>query len=164
MPKPASFELSADTRLLLQRLKKVPMGETITYDALTAEIGKKVSGATPALQSARRVLMRDDQTVFSPIRGVGLQRLNDEAIVSATEANRDAIRRKAKKAAREVTCVQDYNALPPAKQLRHTAALSVFTAIAEMASDRGVKRVETAAHGRSGELPISQTLAAFAEG
>jgi hypothetical protein len=161
MTKPMSFEMSADTRLLRQELAKVKVGETISYEKLSAAISKNVSGGTASLQSARNSLLKNDRIVFAVVRCVGLQRLGDEEIVDASQARRDSIRRGAKRAAREITCVADYSSLSAPKQLLHTAALSVFTAIAEMSSDKGVERVKGAAQGRSGELPIAQTLAAF---
>lgn len=156
------FEMSADTRLLRQALAAVPAGGSIGYQDLSAAISKPVGGGTASLQSARNSLLRDEGIVFSPVRGVGLCRLTDAQIVAASAQDLGGLRRKAKKAARKITSVSDYSTLPAADQLRHTAALSVFTAVAGLTSESGVKRVEAAANGRSGELPIAETMKAFA--
>lgn len=159
--KPAMFEMSPDTRLLRQRLRTVAVGGTITYAELGSVISKPVTGSFPALQSAIRSLLRHDAIVFAAIRGVGLKRLNDEDIVSVADRDVDGVRRKAKRGVLKLSSVADYSALPPAKQLAHTARMSVLTAVAHMATDGGMKKVEAAAAGRSGELPISDTLRAF---
>lgn len=159
--KPAAFEISADTRLVLQRLREVTVGELVTYRELGAAISKDLSGASGCLHRAREKLVRNEQIVFSVVRNVGLRRLNDRDIVAATAGDVGAIRRHAKRAVRKVTSISDFAALPSADQLRHTAALSIFAAVAEVSSEKGLKRVEKAAQGRSGELPIAQTLSAF---
>lgn len=162
MTKPAVFEMSADTRLLRQALSRVAVGATISYESLSAEISKPVSGSFAALHSARDSLLRHDRIVFSVIRGEGLKRLDDREIISAGDEDVSAIRRKSRKALRKLTAIADYNALSPADQLRHTATVSIFAAVADMATDKGVKKVEATAQGRSGELPIALTLSAFA--
>jgi hypothetical protein len=156
-----SFEMSSSTRLLRQRLREVPIGETVSYADLGIAAGHPVDGGTPSLRYALRSLVRDDQMVFGVVRKVGFQRLTDEQIVSASDADTAGLRRKAKRAAVKITAVQNYAAMTPKSQLAHTTRLSIFTAVASMASDQGIKRVETVAKGRASELPISETLRAF---
>ncbi|MFN3891955.1 MAG: hypothetical protein ACK4MV_16290 [Beijerinckiaceae bacterium] len=158
-----SFEMSADARLLRQRLALVKIGEVISYDDLGKEISKHVSGAFPALHTARRSLLNNDGYVFAVIRGEGLKRLSDEEIVSASDQDVNRIRRTAKRGARKLASVADYSSLSNAAQLRHTTRLSVMTAVAHMASSKGIEKLEEPAKGRAKELPISETLAAFAK-
>lgn len=158
-----SFEMSADARLLRQRLAAVKIGESVTYADLSREISKPVDGAFPALQTARRSLLNNDGYVFAVIRGEGLKRLSDEEIVAASDQDVNRIRRTAKKGARKLASVQDYGAMSNASQLRHTTRLSVMTAVAHMASSKGIEKLEEPAKGRAKELPISETLAAFAK-
>lgn len=155
------FEMSADSRLLYQRLRRAAVDEVVTYTELSAEIHRPVSGATPALRTAIDAARRDDDIVFAAVRGIGMKRLNDVDIVDQSTADAVAIRRRAKRAAVKLTKVSDYSALPAGKQLEHTARLSIFAAIAEISSDKSIRKVAAAAGGRAGELPISETLRAF---
>lgn len=160
MTKPL-FQMSADARLLYQRLIRVPVDGTVTYADLLAEISRPVSGAFGALHTAVRRVRRDHDMVFAAVRGVGLHRLTDLEIVGAAAADGRSLRRRARVAAEKLTKVQDYAALPPRAQIEHTARLSIFAAIAEMSTDKAVDKVIAVASGRSGELPIAATLAAF---
>lgn len=155
------FQMSADARLLYQRLTKVGVGEEISYDVLASEISRPVSGATTALQTAVRNARKNDDMVFAAIRGVGLKRLEDAEIIASATQGTVSIRRRARKEAEKLTKIRDYGALPQAKQIEHTARLSIFGAIAEMANEKSVKKIEAIAGNRAGELPIAQTLAAF---
>lgn len=159
--KPAIFEMSPDTRLIRQRLREMKVGDFVSYTDLSSLISKPVSGATSSLQSAVGSLLRQDSIVFSVIRGEGLKRLNDSEIVAASDCDVDAVRRRAKKAATKITSVQDFAKLTSKEQLAHTTKLSIFTAVASMASDKGIKAVANVATGRSSELPIAETLRAF---
>ena len=156
-----SFEMSANTRLTKQCLASVKLGESITYADMSAYVGCAIKGGSPCVQSAQRSLLINDNIVFSPIRGVGLQRLTDEQIIAASVSDTDSIRRKARKSMKRITSIHDFSGLPPASQLQHTARLSIFSAIAELSRDSTVKKLEKAVSGRATELPIAETLKAF---
>jgi hypothetical protein len=158
-----NFEMSADARLLKQRLATMKPGDFISYADLSREIAKNVSGVTSALHTARRSLLNNDGFVFAVERGRGLKRLGDEEIVTASDQDVNRIRRSAKKGARKLASVADYAAMSNPAQLRHTTRLSVMTAVAHMASSKGIQKIEASANGRAKELPISETLAAFAK-
>jgi len=155
------FQLSADTRFLMQRLRSLPIGGTITYEALGQEIGRKVHGGLPALGSARRILLRDDNMVFDVIMGEGLKRLNDVEIVGTSHRTAKKIKRAAQRGVRTLTAVGDFSALPREAQMRHTAAVSVFGVIAEFTKEPNIEKIEKIAEGHRGELPIAATLDAF---
>lgn len=161
MSKQPSFELSADIRFLLQELRKVGIGDTASYETLSSAIGKTVSGTFSALHTAIRRLLRDDGIVFANIRGVGFKRLDDEEIVRLGESETDATRRRARRTVRKLTAVRDYSSMPAPAQLRHTALVSVNAMIADVTRDQSIKKVEKASGGRSGELPIAQTIKAL---
>lgn len=158
-----SFEMSADARLLRQRLATMKPGDYVSYAELSTEIAKAVDGTTSALHTARRSLLNKDCFVFAVERGKGLKRLVDGEIVSASDQDVNRIRRAAKRGARKLASVENYAAMPNDAQLRHTTRLSVMTAVAHMASNTGIKKIEASATGRAKELPISETLAAFAK-
>jgi hypothetical protein len=155
------FQMSADTRFLVQRLSKASVGDLITYEDLSREVGKAVSGSFSALTSARRALLRDQQRVFDVVTGKGLKRLNDIEIVATGERTSQRIRRTARRGVRTLTAVADFSSLPREYQMRHTAAVSIFGVIAEMSTHNGIAKVEKIAENMAAPLPIAQTLAAF---
>lgn len=155
------FTLSADTRLLAQRLRSVAEGETITYRTLGEAIGGAVDGSTSSLHSARRILMRDHMVVFDVITGVGLKRLADRDIVATTGRMARDLRRAAERGVATLTCVKDFGALPRADQMRHTAVTATLCAIAQMTAEKALASIEAKVTPTMHELPISQTLAMF---
>lgn len=154
------FEMSADARFLIQRLSKLRMGESISYAELTKEVGKKVTGSFGALQTAKKRLLEDENMRFEPVRGVGLRRLTDGEIVSAAKENISRLRKGAKSSSRKLFAA-DFSSLNNREQLNYTTHLSVFGAVASMTTQKGIDKVERSLGGRSGELPIAETLAAF---
>lgn len=157
--KPALFELSADTRFIRQRLHEMAPGDTVSYADLSAIIGKTVSGETSALGSARRSLIKEGY-VFSPVRGQGIRRLTDAEVVSAADGDIDGMRRKARRAGMKLSTVSVEN-LPPDKQIAHAAKSSIAGAVAAITTATAVQKIEKAAAGRSGELPIAETMKAL---
>lgn len=155
------FTISADTRLLAQRLRAVGEGETIAYADLSAEIGRTVRGDTKALHTARRILQRDHMIIFDVITGAGLKRLGDRDIVASTSRMTREIRRRAERGAATLACVGDFGALPRADQMRHTAVAATLCAIAQMSGEKALKKIEDQVTPTVKELPIHQTLSMF---
>lgn len=156
-----SFQMSADARLIYQRMKLASFGETIPYAQIEAQVSRPITAIRGAIQTARRRLLRDDGMVFANVRGVGLMRCSDAAIVDGATADTVAIRRRASRAVEKLTKVADFSALPPARQLEHTTRMSVLGAIATMTRESSLQKVRTAAQGRSRELPMAETIRAF---
>lgn len=157
--KPAQFELSADTRFIRQRLHELRPGDSVPYTELSALINKTVEGATPALQSAKRSLLKEGY-VFAPIFGEGIKRLADDEVVTAADGDIATMRRRARKAGMKLSTVS-YEQLTPTKQLALTAKVSIVGAIAAIATGRAIVAIEKVASGKSGELPIAETMRAL---
>lgn len=160
MTKPL-FQMSADSRLLYQRMKAVEIGETVPLGDLEGAVSRPMAEIRGAISTARRRLLRDDGMVFISVPGVGYLRCTDEHIVDGAVADTVALRRKAGVAAEKLTKVRDFAALTPAKQIEHTTRLSVLSAIASLTKEPAIERVRKAAQGRATELPLAETLAAF---
>ncbi len=136
------FNLSSETKAIADILRLVNVGTVIDYARLTRSIGRDVqSAARSALTSARHVVMREERMVFDVVRGIGLKRLNDVEIVDSGDKDRASIHRRARKAARKVTCVE-YDSLPKEKQVKHNATLAVLGVMAELSTAKGLARVE----------------------
>ena len=157
-------EMAPETRIVIDRLKRMQIGDVVTYGELSAACGKPVSGQTFNLATARRFLVKHNHMVFEAIRNVGLRRLDDtELATSASDKFVEKSRRHAKRSAQKMACIEDYSRLSPAAQLAHTIKISFFGAIAYMARKGQLEKASQAVAGRSGELPISETLKAFSK-
>lgn len=156
-----TFQASADSRLIYQRMKKTAIGETILTTDIEEAVSRPVGRIRGAIQTARRRLLKDDGMVFASIPGIGYMRCTDENIIDNSVADTNAIRRRAGRAAEKLSKVSDYAALTPAKQLEHTTRLSVLGAIASMTREPAIERVRQAAQGRASELPLAETVRAF---
>jgi alkylated DNA nucleotide flippase Atl1 len=157
-------EMAPETRIVIDRLKRMQIGDVVTYGELSAACGKPVSGQTFNLATARRFLVKHNHMVFEAIRNVGLKRLDDtELATSASDKFVEKSRRHAKRSAQKMACVEDYSRLSPAAQIAHTIKISFFGAIAYMARKGQLEKASRAVAGRSGELPISETLKAFSK-
>lgn len=157
--KPAQFELSADTRFLRQKLHEMKPGDTLTYAELSQAVSKPVKGSFSALQSAKRSLLKEGY-VFSAVVGEGIKRLTDGEVVSAADGDITSMRRRARKAGLKLSTVS-YDTLAPEKQLSLSAKSSIIGAVAALTTAKAITRMEKAVTGRSGELPIAETMKAL---
>lgn len=158
--KPA-FEMSIDTRVIYDRLKSAAIGQTVTFDELSKELGRKVEGDSSNIQSALRRLVNTDGIVFDNVRGLGYKRLNDVEIVNTSERDREGMRRQARKIVKRLTCVSNFDALPNDMKIKHNAALSGFGAIAAIMTPGAMKKLEASVEQASQQLPLAKTLEAF---
>lgn len=150
------FRLSSDSKALAKELEAVEVGATVSYSQLTAAIGRDVQGGgRGALETARRIVQRDHRAVFDVVRNTGLKRLADSEIVDLSDRARDGLRHSARRIAKKLVCV-DYQKLTAAHQCKHNAALSMFGAIAEMATDTAQRRLEKNIQANTEQLPAAK--------
>jgi hypothetical protein len=140
-----TFRRSYETQALVERLSRLEQGQSLAYADLAAAAGCPVTGATPALASARRIVETETGAVFAVDRGLCVRRLTDAEIVEATPGARTRIARAAKNAARRLAGVQDYAGLTDAQKRAHQAHAAIYAIIADAASRPSVKRLETTA-------------------
>jgi hypothetical protein len=91
---------------------------------------------------------------------VALEYAEMVAVIDAADSDIAAMRRKARRSGVKLATVS-YDALPEGKKLAFTAKASIVGAIAALATNKAVAKLEKAAGGRSGELPITETLKAL---
>lgn len=154
------FEMSIDTRMLYDLLKKATVGEVISFARMAEVLGRPVEGSTSNLQSALHRL-EGEGVAFANVRGRGYQRMNDVEVVNTAEEAREAIKRKAKRAVKRLTCVQDFDRLPNDLKVKHNAAISGFGAIAAIMSPGRMKTLEEQVARAGAQLPLAKTLEAF---
>lgn len=155
------FEMSIDTRITYDLLMKAAIGETVTYAAIAKELGRPVSGAEPHLQSALHRCLSNDNRVFANVSRVGYKRLGDVEIVATGERETEMLRRRAKRAGKRLTCVENFDGLPNDMKVKHNTYLSMFGAISAMTKTGAVKKLEGEVFRAQAALPLAKTLEAF---
>lgn len=159
-----SFELSVDTRFLYERLVRTPVGATVTYRELGDEIGRAVDGSDGNLASALRRAFQIDGLVFANVPKLGYRRLTDAEIVKSATRDVEAVRRRARRAGKKLTKVQDFSAMTQQERTEHNAHLSIFAAITQMTKPNAVRVVESRVASTGRELPFAETIEAFRRG
>ena len=154
------FELSPDTRLLTDELLKMKPGDDLTHKEMSELLSRNIDGSSAPLLSARRRAEKEDGFVFGTIRGVGVQRLSDTEIVDLGETGAKGIRRAARRTARRVSNVKDFDAMPAEIKARHNGALALFGGIMAAAKASTLRRLEKAANS-SGVLSLGRTFELF---
>lgn len=155
-------QTSVDARLLYERLVTLNIGESISYAALSAVVGRNVQDeAHGILRTARRMAEREDQIVFGTIVGEGLRRLSDPEIVDTGDHAMLRLRRTARRGANTVTAVGDFNALPNDKKIKHNTLLSLLGTVAAFVRPSVMKKLETSVANNAGKLSVGDTLKAF---
>lgn len=155
-----TFQVSIDTKLVVDRFKQAAVGEVVSFKALSEALGRKVEGDCPNVQSALRILL-NDHTVFENVRSIGYKRLNDVEIVGTAERDREALRRRAKKTVKRLSSVREFDKLPNDMKIKHNAAMSGFGAIAAMLTTGRMKRLEEKVEVAQQQLPLAKTLECF---
>jgi hypothetical protein len=121
-----NFQASVETRQIYDMLSAAAVGEIVSYSALSAAIGADVrKTATPAMHSARRMLIRDARMVFDAVRGVGLQRLTDSEITNSGSRYLRRVRSTSRRERRRMEVV-NYSGLNDSDRLRYNAHMATL--------------------------------------
>lgn len=157
-------ELSSDTRVIASRLCKLEPGQVISYDELNTLIAGNVrNGKAHNLHSARRVISREHGIATGTVRGVGVKRLMPGELPSIGDEACQRARRTARRGVKRLIEAASKTTMDQTTSTMLHARVSLLGAIAHAGSTSGIKRVEQElANTKSGELPVSRTLALFA--
>jgi len=102
-PKP-TFIAGVDAQTLAKRLANATEGEVITYTELSALVGGNVQFKKAyALNTAKSIVLRENQFVFGAQRGVGIIRLTPELTVNDAESRTKSVKRKIARTTRRLT-------------------------------------------------------------
>ena len=156
------FSRSYDVQQLVERLSAAKVGETIAYQEIDALIGgdHRQGKYAGRVQSARRILQHERRYVFAVETGIGLVRLDDNAIVKTGAESIEKIRRESVRGAKKLACV-DYDKLDQAARQKHDAAASHLAVLAECARPATTKAITKAVEVENKKLTFEATLAAF---
>ena len=91
--------LSPDRRLLADAFKAVPVGETLSFDAMSETLGAPILTRRYLIPGAIKLAAQETGAIFASVRGVGYMRLPpaDAHLIGASSRRR--IRRGARRAA-----------------------------------------------------------------
>jgi hypothetical protein len=155
------MEMSAETKLLAEMLRGVAEGEVCTYADMSAMIERDVrAGARGALNSARRILLRDDRIVFDVVIGTGVKRMTPAEIANS-EKGVNRIRGATIKELK-VQAVAAAGELCNEDRTKLNTRLSVLGAIHHCTDSRKIAKLQKhISSSGAGELAIGQTLEAM---
>lgn len=157
----AICEVAQDTRILAGRLGRLNPGELVTYNELSAIIGRDVrTDARPTLASARRIAQRDQRIALGCVHKAGIKRLDGAELPSVGDDAIACIRRKATRASRLMLTAAENVTLTDEARLQLNARASSLGTIALCASAKACARIETAVKNNGNlELSTAATLA-----
>lgn len=154
--KKPSFLIGPATIAVAQLLRESVVGYITTHEELRAAIGIDIgeNRYRSAVGSARRILEREHGMLFDAVIGVGYQRLSNEEKSSRGDKRLGEIRRKAKRAASELSTV-DIGELSNQQQATHLAKAAMFKMIERSTRSDVHKRLAVeAATNKSKDLDL----------
>ena len=155
------FKLSVDTQTLMGILEKAQIGDIIPYHTLTETIRRDVTlEGRGAMDSARRILMRDKQIVFDAIRGVGLKRLSDQEITETSPRFINQARRKAAKGLKTLACA-NYAQLSQEQKTQHNVGAAILGVMKLAGATSSVNKIKSLSLSKSEPPRIEDVLGAF---
>jgi len=157
------FVKSVDTKKVVEVLLQVPPNGTVSYADLSKVIGRDVTKeARHVLESARRIVFAQEQTIFDAIRGEGIKRADDIAVINSLDDGFAKIRRTAKRYNRRAEHgVKDFNALPNDLKIKHNTARSMLGVVEHIMKQSQVKQFEVKVAKAADSLSLASTLEAF---
>lgn len=155
-------QISVDTEIIFKRITDLEIGETATYQELSALIGRPIQGeAYGNLCTARRKAFNERQMVFGTIRNEGIRRLDD---AGRLVAGRDQISRsrKAARKARRIVATVDPEKLSEDDRRTYESAVMTSTVLELVTKPSKQKRLESAIREAKARIPVADVLKLFA--
>ena len=154
--------LAHDTKMIIERLRKVSPGEEVSYEEINKLVGRNVqNGARSNLISARRYVERESQIVFGVVFGKGLKRLLNHEIPYVADQALARVGRLARRTGRSIDCV-DFEALTEKDRVAHNARKGILAVLAHGVRSTTVQRIEGAVSNANGKvLPELKVIEQF---
>lgn len=163
-PSKSIAEISVDTQVLMEALKKVLPNEVVKYSDLSllikSDVQKKARGY---LNTARKRLMHDDSIVFESVLGVGLKRCDDSAIVDTIDHTTKRIRSVARRGGRKLSCAK-YANLTKDEKLKFDTGISMLGVVSLFTKPDSQKTIEMGVKAANQKLPTNKLLELFTGG
>ena len=157
-------EMSVDTRILYERLKKAQVNELVTYQELNDLIKRNVQGeAYFVMATARRRCMAEDMIVYGTVENEGIKRLDPAAIANSGEFFVHRIKKTARRAIKTLSCLttDEFAGLSNEDKVKHNAYRSAVGVVEHFMKPAQVKKIEAAVTEQQTALPIMRTLEVF---
>jgi hypothetical protein len=157
------FSRAIETTVLVDRIKRMSVGELIRYRELNELIGQDVQAeARHILHSARHICLREYKIVTDPLNNIGIRRATDVELTNSGLGIFGRMRRMARRGVDRVMAVADWDALPDAEKVRANATVSALKLMEVIGKPRSVDRIAGAVNTEmTGQLPIARTLELF---
>lgn len=154
MNRPA-FQIGIDAKTIADMMISTPVGEVLTYEAMSKAIGRNVLGQRRSIRSAINFCITEHRSVFAVVTGVGYRRLNDSEAVSTGESYIKRIRRAAMRGIKRVACA-NYEKLNDSDKIKHNVNTTVLAMVSESTSHGSVKRIEGAVSDSNSSIPAAR--------
>lgn len=155
-------EMSIETTLLIQCFEALGEGKVVSYEDMEKLIGRDVrTAARGALRTARKRVLCDSGIHIACIPKVGMKRLAPGEALGDGDRKLASSRRAARRADTSYSQV-DATRLSDEEKLRLAAGRTRALVIADVASERARKKIESALTGTEAKpLPIGKALDLF---
>lgn len=133
----------------------------VEYGELSRLISGDVQGKHRyLLETARRVLVKEDRIVVECVFGKGVKRLENDAIPALGDLARGRISRLSKRTARKLACA-DYEKLSKEQRLEWNTHMSLMGVLASVTKPQKVLQLKAAVSAMEDRLPLNKTLELF---
>ena len=156
-------QISIEAQSLAKKLSESNHGDFIPYSDLSVIIARNVQDeGYSALTTARRVVLRENGLIFSPVIDKGLHCMTEEEVAMSGEYGILKIKRIAHREKKKLHLgVKDFDKLSNEAKIKHNTAASVFGVFKMVASGKSTKRIEDAVSAANGALPSIKLLDVF---
>lgn len=156
--------LSIESGILASRLRQAKPGEVVTYVEMSRNIGKSVQRHRGSLDTARRIVMRDDRMIFECVKDVGLKCLDAAEAAESLATDVKGTRSKARKGGRKARAIK-YEEVPQDARSILIARASYLALVDASGAPRSQKKlVETIdKQSETQFLPLQRALDALRE-
>ena len=139
---PSIHEVHMEAKLLIALLEKLNTGDTLTYQQLSAEIGRDVQkDGRQRLVTARRYMERVHRIRIETMQCVGVRRADDIGCINAASHGIGLVRRACRRIVRVSTLVRDYSALTQERRTELIRVQSTAALIDSITDSSSQKRI-----------------------
>lgn len=143
VPPLSLFEESPLRRVLVEKLREIPVDAVISFEEMSEVIAGNAQGeGRHYVTSARDALLREG-IVYGAVINVGIKRLSNIGAIDATETHLDRSRNAVTRASKTLRAC-DYEALPPEERQRYGLAQIRVGVMRQFNSVASVRRLKGA--------------------
>lgn len=156
-------ENELDVLSLFDALSALPVGETASYDDLSARIGRPVQRVRHILARARELAEKQHGHLYEAVRNVGIRRLPADATTGVGLAVLRTIRSRSRRGVTRLGRLS-YNDLTPDAATKLIAQRSQLGALALVSDGRKTAAVVSEVQTAGAAVPAGRVLDLFTRG